>query len=100
MGDDAIVIIAESMQKVFRNSDYLVRTGGDEFLAILPSCSLSQASMLADKLQGVVKNNRLKTLDIEISVSTGLAANLEHESLEEVIIRADEELYEMKKKRN
>lgn len=100
VGDDAIAIIAESMQKVFRNSDYLVRTGGDEFLAILPGCSLSQASLLANKLQGVVKDNRLKTLDIEISVSTGLATNAQYETLEEVIIRADEELYEMKKRRD
>ncbi|WP_182030833.1 GGDEF domain-containing protein [Vibrio sp. B1FLJ16] len=100
VGDDAIAIIAESMQKVFRNSDYLVRTGGDEFLAILPSCSLSQASVLASKLQGVVKDNRLKTLDIEISVCIGLATSEEHESLEDVIIRADEELYEMKKQRD
>ncbi len=100
VGDNAIEIIAESMQKVFRNSDFLVRTGGDEFLAILPNCSLSQASVLSDKLQGVVKDNRLKTLDIEISVSTGLATQDEHESLEDVIIRADEELYQMKKQRN
>ncbi len=100
VGDDAIAIIAESMQKVFRNSDYLVRTGGDEFLAILPSCSLSQASVLASKLQGVVKDNRLKTLDIEISVCIGLATSEEHESLEDAIIRADEELYEMKKQRD
>ncbi len=100
VGDDAIAIIAESMQKVFRNSDYLVRTGGDEFLAILPKCSFSQASVLSDKLQSVVKDNRLKTLDIEISVCTGLATQDENESLEEVIIRADEELYEMKKQRD
>lgn len=100
VGDDAIAIIAESMKKVFRNSDYLIRTGGDEFLAILPSCSQSQASVLAKKLQGVVKDNRLKTLDIEISVCTGLATSEEHEVLEDVIIRADEELYEMKKRRD
>lgn len=100
VGDDAIAIIAESMKKVFRNSDYLVRTGGDEFLAILPSCSESQASVLAKKLQGVVKDNRLKALDIEISVCTGLATSEEHEVLEDVIIRADEELYEMKKRRD
>ncbi|WP_411197961.1 GGDEF domain-containing protein [Vibrio sp. EA2] len=100
VGDDAIAIIAESMKKVFRNSDYLIRTGGDEFLAILPSCSESQASVLAKKLQGVVKDNRLKALDIEISVCTGLATSEEHEVLEDVIIRADEELYEMKKRRD
>ncbi len=100
VGDNAIEIISESMKKVFRNSDYLVRNGGDEFLAILPGCSLSQATVLADKLKGVVKDNRLKALDIEVSVSTGLAVSGEYESLEDVIIRADEELYKMKKYRD
>ncbi|ACY52972.1 TPA: GGDEF domain-containing protein [Vibrio diabolicus] len=99
VGDEVIVIIADSMRKVFRNSDYLVRTGGDEFIVILPGCSMSKASMLAKKLRGVVKHNRLNTLDIEISVSTGVAVREEDETLQEVIVRADEELYEMKKQR-
>lgn len=58
---------------------------------------MSKASMLAKKLRGVVKHNRLNTLDIEISVSTGVAVREEDETLQEVIVRADEELYEMKK---
>ncbi|NAW81305.1 diguanylate cyclase, partial [Vibrio sp. V43_P6S15P86] len=99
VGDEVIVIIADSMRKVFRNSDYLVRTGGDEFIVILPGCSMSKASMLAKKLRGVVKHNRLNTLDIEISVSTGVAVREEDETLQEVIVRAGEELYEMKKQR-
>lgn len=60
---------------------------------------MSKASMLAKKLRGVVKHNRLSTLDIEISVSTGVAVREEDETLQEVIVRADEELYEMKKQR-
>ncbi|WP_395188707.1 MULTISPECIES: diguanylate cyclase domain-containing protein [Vibrio] len=60
---------------------------------------MSTASMLAKKLRGVVKHNRLNTLDIEISVSTGVAVREEDETLQEVIVRADEELYEMKKQR-
>ncbi len=93
VGDEVIEIIADAMRKVFRTSDYLVRTRGDEFIAILPRCSISQSSMLAKKLRSVVKDNRLKTLEIEVSVSIGVAAN---ESLQDVIIRADEDLYEMK----
>lgn len=60
---------------------------------------MSKASMLAKKLRGVVKHNHLNTLDIEISVSTGVAVREEDETLQEVIVRADEELYEMKKQR-
>ncbi|MCZ6398069.1 GGDEF domain-containing protein, partial [Vibrio alginolyticus] len=82
-----------------RNQHSSVRTGGDEFVAILPGCSISQSSILAKKLRSVVKDNRLKTLDIEVSVSTGIAANELHETLQDVIVRADEDLYEMKKHR-
>ena len=99
VGDEVISIIANTMKKVFRNSDYLIRTGGDEFVAILPGCSRSQASILATKLQAAVKENRLKTLDIEISISVGLASGETNENVEDVIVRADEALYKMKQQR-
>ena len=87
------------MKKVFRATDYLIRTGGDEFIAILPDCSESKSLMLAKKLRSVVKENRLKSLDIDVSVSTGIAMSTEHETLNDVIMRADEDLYECKRKR-
>ncbi|MGR4988142.1 GGDEF domain-containing protein [Vibrio rotiferianus] len=99
VGDEVISIIADAMKKVFRETDYLIRTGGDEFIAILPGCSESKSLMLAKKLHAVVKENRLKSLDIDVSVSTGVAMSSEHEALNDVIMRADEELYECKRKR-
>ncbi|WP_063345075.1 diguanylate cyclase [Vibrio jasicida] len=100
VGDEVIVIIADAMKKVFRVSDYLIRTGGDEFIAILPGCSESKSLMLAKKLQNAVTENRLKSLDINVSVSTGLAMSNEHETLNDVIMRADEDLYETKRHRS
>lgn len=99
VGDEVISIIADAMKKVFRATDYLIRTGGDEFIAILPDCSESKSLMLAKKLRSVVKENRLKSLDIDVSVSTGIAMSTEHETLNDVIMRADEDLYECKRKR-
>ncbi|MGI9920036.1 GGDEF domain-containing protein [Vibrio owensii] len=99
VGDEVISIIADAMKKVFRATDYLIRTGGDEFIAILPDCSESKTLMLAKKLRSVVKENRLKSLDIDVSVSTGIAMSTKHETLSDVIMRADEDLYECKRKR-
>jgi diguanylate cyclase (GGDEF)-like protein len=99
VGDEVIVIIAEAMRKVFRTTDYLVRTGGDEFVAILPSCSANKASMIMKKLQDVVKDNPLKKMEVDIRISTGLALSSEHEPIQDVIMRADEDLYECKRKR-
>jgi PleD family two-component response regulator len=38
-------------------------------------------------------------MEVNISVSTGLAISNENESLQDVIMRADEELYETKHQR-
>ncbi|NVJ55061.1 MAG: GGDEF domain-containing protein [Vibrionaceae bacterium] len=100
VGDEVIVMIAESMRKVFRSSDYLVRTGGDEFVAVLSGCSTSNATMLAEKLKRAVSKRRLANIDTELSVSVGIASSGEGESLKDVIIRADESLYEAKKQRD
>lgn len=100
VGDQVICTIAKSMQKVFRTSDYLVRTGGDEFIAILPNCGLEAASVVAEKLQKDVKQSRLGQFDIQMSVSVGVVEKLGSESLEEMIIKADDELYKNKQKRN
>lgn len=96
VGDEAIVVISQSMQKVFRDSDYLIRTGGDEFLAVLPGCNESKAYLLAKKLDKITQDNHLKKLDINISVSFGIAVNDSGEELNDVIERADEALYKMK----
>lgn len=96
VGDEVISIIADAMQKVFRASDYLVRTGGDEFIVILPGCELEKAYILGDKLKLALAEHRLKSFDIDISVAIGIAVRLEHESLQDVIIRADKVLYENK----
>ncbi len=100
VGDEVISIIADSMKKVFRSTDYLIRTGGDEFIAILPDCSESKSLILAKKLRAAVKENRLKSMDVEVSVSTGIAMSTEHETLNNVIMRADEDLYESKRHRS
>ncbi|HGY9593197.1 GGDEF domain-containing protein [Vibrio campbellii] len=99
VGDEVLVIVANAMRKVFRSSDYLVRTGGDEFIAILPDCNFGNANALAKKLQNLVQDNPLKKMGVEASVSTGIAIAEENESLQDVIMRADEELYETKRQR-
>ncbi len=97
-GDEVINTIADCMRQVFRSSDYLVRTGGDEFVVVLSGCSASNATILAEKLKRTVIKRRLINTNIQFSVSIGMATSKNGDSLEQVIIRADESLYEDKKK--
>ena len=100
IGDEAIKHIADSMRKIFRKSDFLVRTGGDEFLAILPDCAQSKAEELAQQLRDTVTRYKISYLYVQISVSTGVAVKTDLESLEEVIVQADSRLYEHKHKKS
>lgn len=95
-GDDVLVRTAEVLRKEMRSEDYLIRTGGDEFLAILPG--VTDASVL-DKIAGRILS-RLNSEESESSAtgSIGVAVRSpgESEGLPSLIARADAALYASK----
>ncbi|ROO67531.1 diguanylate cyclase (GGDEF)-like protein [Vibrio crassostreae] len=96
VGDEAIKHIAACMKRIFRESDYLIRTGGDEFLALLPNCNMAVAVILAEKLNDAVSSSRVAFSHIKVSVSAGVVEQHIGETLESAIGRADSELYKEK----
>lgn len=92
-GDAAIKHIADAMKKVFRDSDYIVRTGGDEFLAILPGCPSPRVMELKEQLKKEVMRKKIRPHNLEVSVSVGIAFKRPEEDLEYALIAADENLY-------
>ncbi len=97
VGDLAIQHIANSMREVFRESDYLIRNGGDEFIAVLPGCDLEVAELLAHQLKEKVTSNAVEPFNTHVSVSTGACVKEEFEDIKSVISRADTKLYEEKR---
>ncbi|MFM2589521.1 diguanylate cyclase domain-containing protein [Vibrio sp. TBV020] len=95
-GDAAIKCIADSMTSVFRESDYLVRSGGDEFLAILPGCTTERALELKERLQQELSRKSSSLHNIKVSVSVGIAFKRPEDDLEYALVAADESLYEDK----
>jgi len=49
-GDRLLVAVAELLQVAVRENDFLVRFGGDEFVLVLPDCSLGEATTMAEGL--------------------------------------------------
>uniref|UniRef100_UPI0015FB5D20 GGDEF domain-containing protein n=1 Tax=Aliivibrio sp. SR45-2 TaxID=2760931 RepID=UPI0015FB5D20 len=96
IGDEAIKQIAHGMRMTFRESDYLVRLGGDEFLVILPNCDVSVAQQLAIKLQENISAVAFSKHFLSIDVSAGVTAVLQQETLATAIKRADTLLYSQK----
>jgi GGDEF domain-containing protein len=60
-GDRVIQDFAATLVRVCRSRDYIVRTGGDEFLVIVPGCTEESIEGLEHRLLSEVAQARLAT---------------------------------------
>ncbi|EAT15274.1 GGDEF domain-containing protein [Desulfuromonas acetoxidans] len=101
-GDQVLIEIANLSRNMLRNTDVMVRYGGEEFAALLPETSLPQAHEIANRLRQeiekltVVWNNK----KLQVTVSMGLAFYDPEQGTKnknELIDIADKGLYQSKK---
>jgi diguanylate cyclase (GGDEF)-like protein len=90
-GDRLLAAVGEALRSGLRSYDVVMRYGGDEFVCALPQASLADA---AHRLRDV--QVRLAAAHRGASVSVGLAQLAAGESLERVLVRADQDLYRAK----
>ncbi len=93
MGDKALKEIVKEVKKVVRKSDIFGRWGGEEFLVLLPMTSEPYAP--AEKIRQTIENYEFcKSLNITLSL--GATTYREGDSIDSMISRADEALYQAK----
>ncbi len=98
VGDEALRRIAKTFSRMVRNSDLLVRMGGDEFVLVLPNTDGPAARILAERLCRAIDNLEISAGDGgNLGVSIGLIQWNNEMSKEEWLQRADEILYQAKK---
>ncbi|MFT6052602.1 MAG: diguanylate cyclase (GGDEF)-like protein [Halioglobus sp.] len=75
-GDHVIQATADTLSRMARNSDVIARTGGKEFLLILPDTPLHSARVLAERIRQTVSDKPLVVDQhrIQLTVSLGLAS--------------------------
>jgi len=88
-GDRLLKSAAAAWRTALRQTDTLARYGGEEFGVALPSCSLSEAEVVLDRLRTLTPD--------EQTCSIGLAEWSPGETGAELVARADEALYEAKR---
>jgi diguanylate cyclase (GGDEF)-like protein len=96
-GDLALKEFSRRLQRAIRACDVPIRTGGDEFLVILPECSPDKIKMILSRMGSVVLN--LDGDQIPVSFSCGMTQYQGDDTPETMIKRADERLYAAKAKR-
>jgi diguanylate cyclase (GGDEF)-like protein len=94
-GDLLLGALSDRLRGLLRESDTLARLGGDEFGILLPSASVQDAVLLAERVHEALETPySLRGLPLEIGTSVGIASFPEHgEDVDTLLQRADVALY-------
>lgn len=98
IGDEVIRLVAEKLQVNVRNSDLIIRYGGDEFLVLIEQADFDDAWVVANKILKEIGSSELYIAEInqniQISVSAGVAVGAA--SWMALLEKADKSLFQAK----
>jgi diguanylate cyclase (GGDEF)-like protein/PAS domain S-box-containing protein len=95
VGDEVLIQTARTMEKSVRDSDILVRFGGEEFLLLMPNTPLEGAAFVSEKLREAIQNNPHPVAGIQ-TASVGVAEHAKSEPFLKWYRRVDKALYTAK----
>lgn len=76
-GDMVLIQMRDRLARVFRESDYLIRWGGEEFLVVARSCNRRDAPAVAERIRHIISNtsfNLIDDIEIHRTCSVGYAS--------------------------
>ncbi len=99
IGDEILKAIVEEIRSEIRDSDKIVRYGGEEFILIMAATNLDEAIVLAERVRSRISHMRRQELpdESQVTVSIGLASMTETDKAETPLTRADAALYKAKR---
>jgi len=96
VGDQVLKAISHRIRNTVRAYDILGRYGGEEFLIIMPDTSMEDARELTERIRTRVKEAPVNNATITLSLGV-VSIQEDDRSLDDIIRRADQNLYKAKK---
>ncbi|HAF61822.1 MAG TPA: hypothetical protein DCK95_05805 [Anaerolineaceae bacterium] len=99
-GDELILTIVNVIKQVIRETDFIIRIGGDEFIIVFVNISLQEAESVWDRiLVQFDQINQTKNKPFIVSASHGIIEydTIDESGIEGLIKRADEKMYAEKR---
>lgn len=99
VGDIVLIEIVKTISKVMRESDTIIRWGGDEFVGIFPDLKESNLITFGQRILDEIASIEVpvKNGTINISISIGFSYfNEDDESYNDVLKRVDKSMYQAK----
>ena len=98
-GDLVLQSFASTAKKNLRDSDFIGRWGGDEFVLILPKTDIDHAKLIADRLCNDLANLSIDidngSLSFSVSIGVSCLSKKVH-NVETLLSEADKALYQAK----
>lgn len=101
-GNKAIVLVANVIARLVRNTDVAARYGGDEFVVLLSEADGNHAAKVGQRIRNSIQNT---SLDVEgrmlrASASVGVAAYpKDGKDMKDLVVKADHDMYKVKELR-
>jgi diguanylate cyclase (GGDEF)-like protein len=96
-GDRALVWLASTLSEQTRGADITARTGGEEFLIVLPGADAESAYDFAERLRNVIAMRAIAETPTPFTISAGVAATTSPTTVHALTEAADRALYEAKR---
>jgi len=95
VGDKMLVQLSRKFEQATRNSDYISRWGGEEFLICCTTISENDLYTIAENIRQMIVNSEFE-IEENITISLGCAMIQANENINELVKRADVALYAAK----
>jgi diguanylate cyclase (GGDEF)-like protein len=92
-GDEVLAATAAAMRSTLRDSDFIGRYGGEEFLLLLPDTDRTGAATVLESIRSAIARVTVPGVDRAISASIGVAVHQQHVDAETLVRGADRALY-------
>ncbi len=96
VGDEVLRVVSSVILDIIRKTDILSRYGGEEFLLLLPETDSDGSMVLAEKIRSMVEGIRHEKADRPVTISLGVTLFRRGDTLESILKRADDALYQAK----
>lgn len=98
-GDLVLKTVVKVTQQAVRDSDFLGRIGGEEFLVVLDNTAKAAATDIAYRIKSAIEEQQIRSDDeiIQVTVSLGVTQKSEHtQTFKDLLKQADKALYTAK----
>lgn len=97
-GDKVLKVIARLLSDNIRETDFIARFGGEEFVILMPETDITAAEPVAEKLRATIEDSEFhfRGKRVVITASCGIAEIKHNETEEQLFQRADDALYKAK----